>query len=187
MKVIICPGIHKTQLTDRFLHNLLATKQPATVGTLVDNCLVFPTDKYPAYSSFHLYQWLNKSKVLTDELLFICFSAGVVGGIGTAIFLQLQGIKIKAFVAMDGWGVPLIANFPIYRFSHDYFTHWSSALLGTGKASFYSEPAVPHLTLWESPQTCQGWIVKQGISDRKISKVKSSALDYLQTIITDRL
>ena len=185
MKVIICPGVHKTQLTDRFLNNLWVAKQPKIVTTKVDDWLVFPTDKYPAYSSFDLYQWLDRYRVLTDELLFICFSAGVVAGIGAAISLQLRGIKIKAFVAMDGWGVPLKASFPIYRFSHDYFTHWSSALLGTGKASFYSEPAVPHLTLWESPQMCHGWIVKQGIDNRKVSKVKSSAKDYLQAILRD--
>ena len=54
-------------------------------------------------------------------------------------------------------GMPLIANFPIYRVSHDYFTHWSSGILGTGTENFYAEPAIEHLELWRSPELCQGW------------------------------
>ncbi|VEP15122.1 conserved hypothetical protein [Hyella patelloides LEGE 07179] len=186
MKVIICPGIHETQLTDRFLQSLLrieSEKVMNSVNSVNEKFLVFATDKYPAYSPLHVYQWLNKPEILTDELLFICFSAGVVGGIGAAIALQLKRVKIKAFIAIDGWGVPLFTNFPLYRFSHDYFTHWSSAILGTGESNFYSDPPVPHLTLWETPETCQGWIVNSGNNHQKISKIKSSAKDYLQEII----
>lgn len=69
---------------------------------------------------------------------------------------------MKALIAVDGWGVPLSGNFPIHRLSHDYFTHWSSALLGSGDDSFYSDPAVEHLAIWRSPHTCQGWWVQGG-------------------------
>ena len=113
-----------------------------------------------------------------EELFFIAFSAGVVSAMGTILALQIQHIKIKGFIAIDGWGVPLWGNFPIYRFSHDYFTHWSSALLGTGKTSFYSDPAVDHLTMWSEPEACQGWITQQNLPPRR-----STTKDYLQEIL----
>ena len=163
---------------------------PNSIATNPDiQWLVFPTEKHPPYSPLAVYDWLNKPEILTDELLFIGFSAGVVGGIGTAIALQEKGVNIKAFIAIDGWGVPLWGNFPLYRFSHDYFTHWSSAILGTGKESFYADPPVEHLAMWRSPETCQGWIVSNSnprwcnINASKTSKVSCSAKDYLQQII----
>ena len=163
---------------------------PNSIATNPDiQWLVFPTEKHPPYSPLAVYDWLNKPEILTDKLLFIAFSAGVVGGIGAAIALQEKGVNIKAFIAIDGWGVPLWGNFPLYRFSHDYFTHWSSAILGTGKESFYADPPVEHLAMWRSPETCQGWIVSNSnrcwcnINASKTSKVSCSAKDYLQQII----
>ena len=149
MNVIICPGIHPPELTDSFVASL----------SIDDNLLVFPANQYPAYSSWHIYHWLQQQKLVSQELLFITFSAGVVGGMGAAISLQLRGFKIVAFIAIDGWGVPLLPMFPLYRLSHDYFTHWSSAILGRGNESFYAEPSKSHLELWRSPETCQGWRV----------------------------
>jgi len=64
---------------------------------------------------------------------------------------------VKAVIAFDGWGVPLLGNFPIHRISHDRFTDWSSTLWGRNDSSFYAEPDVAHLDLWRSPQTAQGW------------------------------
>ena len=182
MKVIICPGVHEIQLTNHFLNSLLNNQEERIVNDKITDFLIFPTSKYPAYSAFHIYDWLNKPEILKEQLLFISFSAGVVGSIGAATALQLQGVTIKAFIAIDGWGVPLLANFPIYRLSHDYFTHWSSAFLDTGKESFYSDPPVEHLTLWSSPENCQGWIVKEG-TQQETNKVKSSVRDYLLHII----
>ena len=53
--------------------------------------------------------------------------------------------------------MPLTGNFPIYRVSHDYFTHWSSGLLGAGYKGFYADPEVEHLDLWRSPANVYGW------------------------------
>ncbi|MDJ0743787.1 MAG: hypothetical protein QNJ32_10545 [Xenococcaceae cyanobacterium MO_167.B27] len=175
MKVIICPGIHSSELTESFVRSVSTTINPNI------QWLVLPTEEHPPYSPFAIYNWLNKPEILTDELLFITFSAGVVGGMGAAIALKGKGVNIKAFIAIDGWGVPLWGIFPLYRFSHDYFTHWSSAILGTGKASFYAHPPVEHLAMWRSPETCIGWIV----SNSSASKVSCSAQDYLQRIIVD--
>ena len=147
MTTIICPGIHPPELTDRFVRSLE-----------LQNYLVLPTQRYLPYNAIAVYQWLEQQQLpKTQPLSFIAFSAGVVGGFGAAIAWQLQGGKIHSFIAFDGWGVPLVANFPIYRVSHDYFTHWSSALLGAGRG-FYVEPAVEHLELWRSPIGC-GWRV----------------------------
>lgn len=94
-----------------------------------------------------------------EPVLFIGFSAGVVGAIGAAWSWQFLGGRVKAFIALDGWGVPLWGDFPIHRLSHDRFTHWSSAMLGSGADNFYAEPPVEHLDLWRSPQNSLGWWV----------------------------
>ena len=175
MHLVICPGIHAPQLTQSFIQDLQC--DPHTANSI----LIFPTEKYPAYSALDIDRWLKQSlpsPANTPALTFITFSAGVVGGIGAAIAWQVQGGKIKAFIALDGWGVPLIGNFPIYRLSHDFFTHWSSAILGGGDESFYCDPPVEHLDLWRSPIQCWGWQVIS--SDYKI---RCSAAQYLKHLI----
>ncbi|MGV0024515.1 hypothetical protein [Phormidesmis priestleyi] len=152
MQVVICPGIHPIALTDDFV-NGLQSHHPKT-----SNILIFPTEKFAAYSPLHLLEFLSPFSL--DSLLFIAFSAGVVGAIGAARLWQKQGGTVKALIALDGWGVPLEANFPIHRVSHDYFTHWSSVLLGKGLDSFYADPGVEHLDLWRSPQTVSGYWIK---------------------------
>jgi hypothetical protein len=159
MTVIICPGIHSPQLTKSFISCLQDRDNP-NLGT---DWLIFPEANNLAYSPLAIFQWLQNhepSPKQAPSMLFICFSAGVVGGIGAALSWQMRGGKVKALLALDGWGVPLIANFPIHRLSHDYFTHWTSALLGSGKDSFFAEPGVEHLDLWRSPDTTFGWWLK---------------------------
>jgi hypothetical protein len=112
---------------------------------------------------------------LNIPLTFIGFSAGVVGAMGAAVAWELLGGKVQALFALDGWGVPTIGTFPIHRLSHDYFTHWSSALLGAGQDSFYADPGVAHLDLWRSPQAIQGYWV----SARNHSKQQISLLQFL--------
>ncbi len=169
MNVIICPGIHAPELTDGFIASL----------SIEYNCLVFPANQYPAYSSWHIYHWLQQQNLVSQDLIFITFSAGVVGGLGAAIALQLLGFKIAAFIAIDGWGVPLLPIFPLYRLSHDYFTHWSSAILGAGNESFYAEPDKSHLEIWCSPETCWGWRVLRN----EDAVLRCSARDYLQSLL----
>ncbi len=165
----ICPGIHPPDLTDKFLESWL------TLPINRDNLLIFPTHTYPAYSGFHLLRYLTENCPRNaQDLMMISFSAGVVGAISAAWGWQSQGKIVKGLIAFDGWGVPLWGDFPIYRVSHDEFTHWSSALLGTGKISFYADPPVDHLALWRSPQTVRGWMVdtncdgKQSFSDMSL-------------------
>ncbi|WP_421656938.1 hypothetical protein [Leptothermofonsia sp. ETS-13] len=112
--------------------------------------------------------------------MFIGFSAGVAGAIGAAWGWQWWGGKVKALIALDGWGVPLVGNFPIHRVSHDYFTHWSSALLGAGEDSFYAEPGVEHLDLWRSPHTASGWHLTAGSSH---SPIRTTAARFIMTFV----
>jgi hypothetical protein len=158
--VIICPGIHNPQLTQDFLEGL----QRGEIGNLssswTEKVVIFPAQNYPAYSAVHILEFLQRhTGFLETPIVFISFSAGVAGAIGAAWGWQMLGGKVKGFIAFDGWGVPLYGNFPIHRLSHDYFTHWSSGLLGAGEDNFYADPAIAHLDLWRSPNTCQGWWV----------------------------
>ena len=172
MPIIICPGIHSPQLTEQFIQEIKVIIEDRKF-------LILPTDQYLPYSAVSVYQWLRLqlSPLETQPLTFIAFSAGVVGGFGAALAWQLEGGKVKSFIAGDGWGMPLVANFPIYRFSHDYFTHWSSAILGGGNQGFYAEPGVEHLDLWRLPDNCYGWqVISPGC------KTRCSVTSYLESI-----
>ena len=168
--IIICPGIHPSELTEQFISGI---QQRITA-----DLLVLPTEKYLPYSAIAVYQWLTKQNLSpTEPLAFISFSAGVVGSFGAAWAWQLQSGKIHSFIAVDGWGMPLLADFPIYRVSHDRYTHWSSAILGSGQQGFYADPEVEHLEIWRSPNT-YGW--------QEISlgcKTRTTLTDYLAAIL----
>lgn len=158
--VIICPGIHDPQLTQEFLEGLKHGETENISRSWNQQVLVFPTQDYPAYSVAHILDYLQRHiNSAKTQIILISFSAGVAGAIGAAWGWQVLGGTVKAFIAFDGWGVPLYGNFPIYRLSHDYFTYWSSALLGSGTDSFYADPAVEHLELWQKPNVCKGWWV----------------------------
>lgn len=88
-----------------------------------------------------------------------------------------MGGSVVGLIAVDGWGVPLFASFPVHRVSHDQFTHWSSARLGAGQDSFYADPAVSHHDLWSAPQQAEGWAMQQTSVNR------TTALAFLEQII----
>ena len=180
MSLIICPGIHETKLTESFLAGLLELN----TSQKLENILIFPIEDYPAYSSGHILQFLRQNHSLSLPIVFISFSAGVVGAIGAAWGWQLLGGEVTAFIALDGWGVPLTGSFPIHRLSHDYFTHWSSALLGSGEDSFYAAPSVEHLELWQQPQTVSGWWIHSQ-NDKSELKTQTTAVQFL-TMLLDR-
>jgi hypothetical protein len=175
--LIICPGVHDSQLTDSFVKCLKNLDQHNSLP----QCLVFPATKYPPYSPLHLLEFLKQAHLKPSPLLsliFLAFSAGVVGAIGAANLWQLGGGKVKAFIAVDGWGVPLVGNFPLHRISHDYFTHWSSGLISIRGESFYAQPDVSHLDLWRSPNTAWGWREKSsGI------KIRTNAAEFIKKLL----
>jgi hypothetical protein len=171
MSLIICPGIHPFELTEQFIQGIQHRIQ--------QDYLVLPTTEYLPYSAIAVTQWLNQQSLSKAEpLSFISFSAGVVGSFGAAWAWQLKGGQISKFIALDGWGMPLNANFPLHRVSHDYFTHWSSRILGAGQQDFFAEPGVEHLELWRSPTTSYGWrIVAPG------QKTRDTLSNYLADIL----
>jgi hypothetical protein len=182
--LIICPGIHEPQLTQDFLEGLNGSETGNSPSCLSENVLIFPTQDYPAYSAVHIVEFLQSHpNLLKMPIVFISFSAGVAGAIGAAWGWQLLGGTVKAFIAFDGWGVPLYGNFPIHRLSHDYFTYWSSALLGSGEDNFYADPAVEHLDLWRSPYTCQGWWVHSAAEGKPEQRTFTTAAQFVNQLL----
>lgn len=174
----ICPGIHDPELTESFRQSL--ARQSATLACP----LILPTDSYPPFSSWHVLQFLHNQFDFSQHhsLIFVSFSAGVVGAIGAAWLWQKLGNTVKAFIAVDGWGVPLAGRFPIHRLSHDQFTHWSSALLGKGQESFYAAPPTEHLTLWRSPDKVNGWMVAPIFGGGE-EKIPMTAVAFLAVLL----
>ncbi len=175
--MIICSGFHSLGLTEQFLFHLKSLDPHLSY-------LIFPTNCYPAYSAWHLEQFIRENipNLSNHSLLFIGFSAGVVAAFSTAIKLQFEGIKIQGLIAFDGWGVPLLANFPLFRLSHDAFTHYTSEFLGTGKMNFYADPAVDHLTFWQSPHCVRGWQIEP-IGVGSFRKIPITLMDFLKNLL----
>jgi hypothetical protein len=183
MTIIICPGIHNPALTKRFIACLYDQIRDSTNDYTCVNLLTVPADGILPLSGLHIFEFLRQKlkSNLESPVVFISFSAGVVGAIAAAHLWQLQSGEVKAFIAIDGWGVPLFGDFPIYRMSHDYFTHWSSLLLGGTSYNFYADPPVEHLQIWENPQAVQGWLVDSTIDPP--CQQRLSAVEFLYKVI----
>ncbi len=172
MSIVFCPGFHSPSLTENFISSLYFIPR--------NNIFILPTEKYPPYDGLHILQLMIKNIKLTQPVLLISFSAGVVGAISSAYLWQILGGKITALIAIDGWGVPLISNFPIYRLSHDYFTHWSSNLLGSGKSSFYANPPVAHLQMLTNPDNIKGWCI-----ENNDIKINTTVTKYIKLLLQE--
>lgn len=184
MSIIICPGIHEPGLTEKFISECLFSASDECKPQNRGKILVFPGDGLLALSSVHILQFLGDRlrNDLKSPLTFISFSAGVVGAIGAAWSWQLLGGNIKAFIAIDGWGVPLWGNFPIHRMSHDYFTHWTSSLSGGRDDNFYADPAVDHLSMWGTPQKVKGWWIHSSVNVCQ-APIPLTAREFLHLLI----
>ena len=158
MNICICPGFHSPQLTQSFLQELSLSVN--SNSSLSVNTRIFTEKSYTALSAIHILQDLTKTYGQPHQatpVLFISFSAGVIGALGAAWGWEFLGGKVKAVIAIDGWGVPLMGNFPIHRLSHDYFTHQTSIVVNRPEDSFYADPGVTHMQMWPSPSTVKGW------------------------------
>ncbi|MEA5464162.1 hypothetical protein [Leptothoe sp. PORK10 BA2] len=149
MQLLICPGYHAPALTDDFLQSLLAHLTPDQAP---DQLWVLPLWAYPLG-----LPWLFNSAQLDRPLSIIAFSAGVVAAYPLLLAWQSLG-GTGRLIAIDGWGMPLPGDLVIYRISHDHWTHrttyWPSPAESRG--SFYCQPAVQHLALWQHPHLSQG-------------------------------
>jgi hypothetical protein len=184
--LVICPGIHQPSLTQSFVSSWLESLPDSTTRSLSEKILIFQGEGLFVLSGLHILQFLYQRLGGWNNrpVLFISFSAGVVGAIAAAHMWQWFGGQVIAFIAIDGWGVPLSGKFPIHRMSHDYFTHWSSSLLDTKQMqrNFYADPSVEHLEMWRSPQNVQGWSTDLD-SQRLDNKLRLTAAEFLHILI----
>jgi hypothetical protein len=157
MALVLCPGIHDPALTSCFWDAVEQAKLPTFALPKLPQPYIFPQAQQWGFSPVHVFQFLRQSVPIAEPLVLVGFSAGVAGMAGAAWAWQQRGGTLRALIALDGWGVPLYGTAPIYRLSHDGFTHWSSQALGMGQDPFYAEPRVQHLELWRSPHEAWGW------------------------------
>jgi hypothetical protein len=153
-QIVLCPGIHSPVLTEAFWGVIRQRGKEYGLSDRYLSPLIFPAAQYWAFSAMHVNHWLSANRC-HRPMVMIAFSAGVVGALGAAWMQQRQGKSIQTLIAIDGWGMPLGGTFPIYRLSHDRFSHDSSGWLG-GQSIFYAEPSVPHLQMWRSPDQVMG-------------------------------
>ncbi|MEM7649344.1 MAG: hypothetical protein AAF283_09195 [Cyanobacteria bacterium P01_A01_bin.70] len=185
MTLIICPGIHSVALSDRFIAALqrqLQAHSPRLEPPRLQPTGLLPTQRYAPFSGFSVWSYLQTVAAPSVPLVLIGFSAGVAGALAAAQLWQAQGRTVAALIAIDGWGVPQLGDFPLHRISHDHFTHWSSALLGAGHDSFYADPPVAHLDLWQAPDRTSGlWLSSHAASPS--SPVRTTAIACIAQLL----
>lgn len=201
MNVLVCPGIHASEWTQAFLAQVGAAiasphrpknhpDRPNTTPPL--HWWVLPPEVPPyapqPVADFFESCWTGVSALgpafdPQAPLVWLGFSAGVVGAIATARAWQRRGRPTAALIAFDGWGVPLTGDFSLYRFSHDRFTAQTSEWPQASAGVFYAEPAVPHLDLWRSPSTAGGfWQTRGGEGDRHFTTALEALVKLLEQL-----
>lgn len=148
MQLLICSGYHSSDLTHDFLQSLLRVITP-------DRLWVLPIGAAPM-----ALPWLLSSRQAPRRdcpLHVIAFSAGVVAAYPLLLAWQSMGGNCR-LIAVDGWGMPLPGNLTIFRISHDRWTHRTTYFptAAESKGSFYAQPAVDHLKLWQFPHLATG-------------------------------
>lgn len=182
MNLLICPGFHPSLATQSFVRQLELLLSNTSNLNITANLRIFPAQDYKTLSALHILHFLQACYGRPQNalpLVLISFSAGNVGAIAAAWGWQLWGGCVKAVIAIDGWGVPLVGNFPIHRLSHDRFTHDTSLSLAQ-EESFYADPAVDHLEMWRSPATVNGWVVN---SKARVRSRYLSAAEFLNILL----
>lgn len=148
MQLLICSGYHSPDLTHDFMQALLQVLTPDRLWIR------------PIWSAPELGPWiLSASAPQQDRLLHvIAFSAGVVVAYPLLMAWQHMGGTSRC-IAIDGWGMPLLGNLDIYRMSHDRWTHNTTYFPSPQESQgyFYSDPAVDHLAIWQTPHTTHGF------------------------------
>jgi hypothetical protein len=169
MAIAICPGFNPPSFTDDFLE-AVDLPMPRVRST------AFPVEGGRVFQEW-VQAWGNPGEC-SHKITVISYSAGGVGAIAACWLWHQAGGEIQALIALDAWGVVLTGPFPIYRVSHDYFTHCSSSLLGTGNGGFYADPGVDHWELWRSPDRAIGYSQIYG----KTLWNKTTACEFLRSV-----
>lgn len=157
--LIVCSGFHAAGYTDALLADMAQYPIWQTLHVWRSLTVLSGSE---LRCSLELDLGLPQGNRPSPPLIFLAFSAGCVAAVSVARYWQVQGGRVLALLAVDGWGVPLVAPFPVHRLSHDAFTHTTSAFLGTGQQNFYADPSVSHLQLWQQPSQVWGWQTKMG-------------------------
>lgn len=169
--LLVVGGMHPPSYTEQMVATI-AQGGAAQDGTLSGFARVVsaPQHSLDVLSPFALRQTLEAALAKSDSalddappgLIIWAFSAGCVGAAALATYWQSYRGPVLGLFMVDGWGVPRDPGVPVYRLSHDRFTHDTSSWLGIGDDDFYADPAVPHLSLWQHPQKTIGWAVTSG-------------------------
>ncbi|MEM9264838.1 MAG: hypothetical protein AAGA46_04885 [Cyanobacteria bacterium P01_F01_bin.13] len=170
MQLLICPGYHSSDLTHAFLQSLLKVITPDCLWVL------------PLWASPGALPWLLTSQQAPQQnrpLQIIAFSAGVVAMYPLVLAWHGMGGTSRV-IAVDGWGMPLLGDLEIYRMSHDRWTHDTTYFpsVAESRGYFYANPAVEHLTLWQSPHLTWG-VGAIGTTPRSMT-----ALEFMCTALT---
>jgi hypothetical protein len=115
-------------------------------------------------------------------LIIWAFSAGCVGAAALATHWHRHRGPVLGLLMVDGWGVPRDPEVLVYRLSHDRTTHDTSRWLGAGDIDFYADPPVPHLHLWQQPQSVAGWAVAPGEAPQPLTAADFLCLRSRQAI-----
>ena len=150
-------GFHDPSLTVQFIQQI---QDGLNKNLLEDTLISFESNSMVMNSwSFNREESLDGEGNEKTSTLLIGFSAGVINAAIAANIMVNQQSNPVALIAIDGWGVPLFSKaFPVFRFSHDLFTHSSSTILG-GQGIFVADPPSSHLELWKSPSQVKGWFI----------------------------
>lgn len=152
---MICPGVHDPAWTRQWLKGMNLDQS--------EICCLPPS--VPVYSPKAVLQFYQAGCELTQPLMIVAYSAGNLGALGAAIQWQKGGGIVAKFIAVDPWGVPLRANFPIISLSHDACTDFYCQAWGI-RDRFVANPPVSHQKLWQCPQSAWGLGLIHGKSRR---------------------
>ncbi len=186
--LLVCGGMHPPSYTGQILSAIAGDRELSHRSRVV--CA--PQHARGVLSPFalrqtlerHLESNLEKSAAEADlpALIIWAFSAGCVGAASLATHWQRYRGRVLALFMADGWGVSRDPGVPVHRLSHDQITHDTSRWLGSGDEDFYADPAVPHLTLWQQPQSVTGWAIASGPARQRMTAAEflcGRSRDYL--------
>lgn len=156
LNIELFEGFHDPFLTEGFVESLVTVWEQNAIGAPIQL-------RFTTHSLRDACSKVHSIETQSDFVLVVGFSAGVISAAIATSILSARNKPPVAFIAVDGWGVPLQAPCPIYRFSHDVFTHVSSQILG-GHGQFFADPPVSHLQMWANPQQVNGWFVPEDLS-----------------------
>lgn len=193
--LLVCSGMHAPSSTGQILatisrdevlsqqqvvcapqHGLGVLSPFALRQTLDSGVLLRPNPGKPSAATGSSKADLDSTAAedAPPALIIWAFSAGCVGAAALATHWQRHRGPVLGLLMVDGWGVPRDPEVPVYRLSHDRTTHDTSRWIGAGEIDFYADPAVPHLHLWQQPQSVIGWAVAPGEAQQP-----STAADFL--------